>query len=392
MTHSNQAMTTQAGCSTHGRPHVCFVAPHAWPVFSASEEIDVVGGAEVQQGLLARGLTQAGYRVSMICLDYGQSDPAFVDGIAVHKTYRPDAGAPLLRFVHPRLTSTWRALRRVDADIYYQRSAAMLTAVVATFCRHAGKKSVYAGASDVDFIPGRQLIRFARDRWLFEYGLRHVDAVVVQNPSQQANCLKYYGRDSNLIPSCYRQPAGRPAETGSEILWVGTIRDYKRPELFLRLAARLPGYHFKMIGGVGDSDAASRSYYDDIERRARALPNVEFLGFLPLPKVERHFDRARVFVNTSSYEGFPNTFLQAWARGIPTIAFVDTGSRQAGVPVYDVVSDEAVALSRLQRLMTDDVAWRQVSKRCREHFEATHSPAGTLALYERMFDALEKER
>lgn len=391
MTHGNQATATRAGRSAHGRPHVCFVAPLGWPVLSASEDINVMGGAEVQQGLLARGLTQAGYRVSMISLDYGQSDPAFVDGIAVHKTYRPDTGVPLLRFFHPRLTSTWRVLRRVDADIYYQRSSSMLTAVVAVFCRHAGKKSVYAGASDLDFIPGRQQIRFARDRWLFEYGLRHVDAVVVQNPSQQANCLKYYGRDSHLIPSCYRQPPGRPGETGREILWVGMIRDYKRPEIFLRLAARLPDYHFKMIGG-GDADAASRSYYTDIERRARALPNVEFLGFLPLAKVEPHFDRARVFVNTSAYEGFPNTFLQAWARGIPTVAFVDTGSREAGAPVYDVVGDEAAALSRLRQLMTDDIAWRQVSNRCRQHFEATHSPAGTLALYARMFDALEKER
>lgn len=392
MTHGKRVLASRAGHSANGRPHVCFVAPLAWPVFSGSEDIDVVGGAEVQQGILARGLMQAGYHVSMICLDYGQPDRALVDGITVHKTYRPDAGMPLLRFVYPRLTSTWRALRRVDADIYYQRSSAMLTGVVAAFCRHAGKKSVYAGASDVDFIPGMQQIRFARDRWLFEYGLRRVDAVVVQNASQQENCLKHYGRQSNLIPSCYHQLPGRPAHAGSEILWVGTIRDYKRPEVFLRLAAMLPNYHFKMIGGVGDSDAASRSYYGEIERRARALPNVEFVGFLPLSKVELHFDRARVFVNTSAYEGFPNTFLQAWSRGVPTVAFVDTGSREAGAPVYCVVGDEAAALSQVQQLMTDDAAWRQISSRCRRHFEAMHSPAGTLALYERMFDALEKER
>jgi glycosyltransferase involved in cell wall biosynthesis len=391
MTRDHQAMTARPDRNSRGRPHVCFVAPLAWPVFSGSEAIDVVGGAEVQQSILARGLTQAGYRVSMICLDYGQPDPASVDGVTVHKTYRPDSGVPVLRFIHPRITSTWQALQRVDADIYYQRSSAMLTAVVAAFCRHAGRKSIYAGASDVDFIPGRQQLRFARDRWLFEYGLRHVDAVVVQNLSQQANCLRHYGRESNLIPSCYYRPPGRGAQPGSEILWVGSIRDYKRPELFLRLAEQLPDYRFKMIGG-GDSDAASRSYRDDIERRARALPNVEFLGFLPLAQVETHFDRARVFVNTSTHEGFPNTFLQAWARGVPTVAFVDTGSRQAGEPVYDVAGDEAAGLSRLRQLMTDEVAWRRASTRCRQHFEATHSPAGTLALYGRLFDALEKER
>jgi hypothetical protein len=104
--------------------HICFVAPHAWPVFSGDPHIAEVGGAEVQQSILARLLSANGYRVSMICLDYGQPDRALIDGVTVYKAYRPHGGLPVLRFVHPRLTAMWRVLREVDADEYYCSAAA----------------------------------------------------------------------------------------------------------------------------------------------------------------------------------------------------------------------------------------------------------------------------
>ena len=45
-----------------------------------------------------------------------------------------------------------------------------------------------------------------------------------------------------------------------------------------------------------------------------ALPNVTMLGPVRYRDTGALFDRARIFLNTSSIEGFPNTFLQAWIR------------------------------------------------------------------------------
>jgi glycosyltransferase involved in cell wall biosynthesis len=392
-----QAMQAQRGIVAEdspvsalpGKPHVCFVAPYAWAVLARDASLGIVGGAEVQQCVLARVFQRAGYRVSMICLDYGQPDRAEVDGITVHKVYRPDAGVPVLRFIHPRLTGMWRALREVDADIYYQRSAAHLTAIMAEFCRRHGKRSVYAGASDRDFQPGHQQIHYRRDRWLFEHGLRSVDHVVVQNARQQADCLRHYGRAATLIPSCYELPEKAAAKNEECVLWVGTVHAYKRPELFLELARRLPHRRFVMIGGsAAPGERLRQGYYEEIQAAAAKLPNLEFKGFLPLGEVESWFDRARVLVNTSVYEGMPNTFLQAWARGVPTVATVDVGARLKGASFYKTFTEAGDAALELERLLADELHWARTSARCREYFDHCHSSAGVLGRYEKVFSEL----
>ena len=355
---------------------------------SGDANIEFVGGAEVQQSILARLLARSGYRVSMICFDYGQPQRVVVDGVTVIRCYPIDAGIPLLRFVHPRLTGMWRALREVDADIYYQRSAAMLTAVVAGFCRRYGKHSIYAGASDSDFVPGHQMIRYRRDRWLFERGLANVDAVIVQNEAQQRDCLANYGRSSIFIPSCYDLPADASPGAGEFVLWVANMRPGKRPERFLELARLLPQRRFVMVGGVGGNEPADIAYFAAIRRAAEALPNVEFSGFLPLSKIEAYFDRARVVVNTSTFEGMPNVFLQAWARGVPALAFIDVGARLAGKPVYRVAESDTAAAEEIERLFADDIYRVRAAARSREYFAATHASSEVLATYRRVFDDL----
>ena len=359
------------------RPHVCFVAPYCWPVLSQDPKLKMVGGAEVQQCILARLLVRDGYRVSMICCDYGQPDRAEVDGITVHKVFAPDAGLPVLRFLHPRLTLMWRALREVDADVYYQRSSAMWTGVIAAFARRHGRASIYAGASDRDFARGQEQIKYARDRWIYRRGLATVDAIVAQNRAQVESCREHYARDAVLIPSCYEIPKKISNEKKQLVLWVGTIHDQKRPELFLEMARQLPQRRFVMVGGPSPKgERFQAGYYESIREQAAKLPNVEFTGFLPLREVEPWFDRARVLVNTSLYEGMPNVFLQAWARGVPVVCTVDVG-----VPMNRVFSEVAEGARQVEALLRNEAEWSEASSRARQYFRATHSPEQVLRQY-----------
>ena len=364
------------------KPHICFVALTTWPVLSGDPDINMVGGAEVQQSMIAPALVERGYKVSMICLDHGQPEGAVVRGIRVHKAYTPDEGLPVVRFFHPRMTKLWSALQRVDADVYYQRTAGVDTAHTAAFCRRNGRTSIYAGASDVDFMPGDEEIKFARDRRIFEWGLRRVDRVFVQNQSQRKALEANYGREGVVIPNCYASGGTNRADKRDYVLWVATIRSPKRPEMLLELARRLPQHRFVVVGGE-DTTPGAHDYFRSIAEAARALPNVEFKGFLPFAEAEKWFDGARVLLNTSRYEGFPNTFLQAWSRGVPTVAFVDTGSTHEGEPVYDVVKDLSEMSWKVDRLMREDLLWREASRRVEGFFKASHSVEAISGLYER---------
>jgi glycosyltransferase involved in cell wall biosynthesis len=168
------------------------------------------------------------------------------------------------------------------------------------------------------------------------------------------------------------------------VLWVGTLHANKRPELLLELARRLPQHRFAMIGGPSPSlnpSAGGQPLFDAMREQAAKLPNLEFVGFLPLAQVEQWFDRACVLVNTSLYEGMPNVFLQAWARGVPTVATVDVG-----VPASRVTPTVEDMARELDALLTSPQAWDRASRACLEHFAHTHASSEVLARYGQLFD------
>src|SRR5262245_31850017 len=98
-------------------PHVCIVGMNNLRVLAPEYNKGFVGGAELQQVLLARALTARGFKVSMVTADYGQPDGAVWDGIVTYKAYAMDAGIPVLRFFHPRLTGAFSAMRRARREL-----------------------------------------------------------------------------------------------------------------------------------------------------------------------------------------------------------------------------------------------------------------------------------
>ena len=302
---------------------ICIVGmgSDTYGVLAGDQNVAFVGGEAVQQTLLAKAWRDLGVEVSIVLPDSPNPRDHMVSGIRVLPAYNSGSGFPVLRFLHPRMSGLFSALRRADAEVYYQSPAGAATGITARHCRHHNRRFVFRIASDANCIPGQQLIRLWRDRRLFEYGMRRADLIAAQTEQQRSLLGRHYGLDSERI-NMVAEPAevADAAAQDIDVLWVGSYRPVKRPEALVDIARQLPNLRFALVGG-SHGDAAD--YFKRVAAAARQLPNIAVLGAVPYQQVGALFDRAKVLVNTSSVEGFPNTFLQAWMRGIPVATTFD---------------------------------------------------------------------
>jgi hypothetical protein len=67
------------------QPSICFVGLENLPVLAREYGRFRIGGAQVQQTLLAKALVERGFRVSMVVGDYGQRDGESWQGISTYK-------------------------------------------------------------------------------------------------------------------------------------------------------------------------------------------------------------------------------------------------------------------------------------------------------------------
>jgi glycosyltransferase involved in cell wall biosynthesis len=90
----------------------------------------------------------------------------------------------------------------------------------------------------------------------------------------------------------------------------------------------------------------------------RSTPNLEYLGEQSQDEVNELLARAHIYVNTSQFEGFANTFIQAWMREVAVVSLhvnPDGVFEREGVGVHAGSEDE---LMRAVRQLIVDAALR----------------------------------
>lgn len=368
------------------RISICLVAHAAYGELCGGSS-GSKGGVEKQTALMARWLASRGHKVSMITWDEGQPDETEIDGITVFKACPADAGVPVVRFVHPRWTSLIRAVRKANADIYYQNCGECVTGQVALWCRKHGRKFVYSVASDPDCDVELPEMHTIRERVLYRYGLRKADRVIAQTRKQQGMLLEGFGLESTVIPMpCAGlaaedfTPPRQLSEPGARVLWLARLSRVKRPDRFLDMADACPQLSFDMAGPVYDDDYSFQAY-----RRALATPNVTVHGPVVRERVADLCRTASCFLSTSDFEGFPNTFLEAWSYGLPIVSTFDPDGLIESNGLGIVAEDAERLAAGLRRLRKDTELWERCSANARRYYVENHRVDKVMEEFEQVF-------
>lgn len=353
---------------------ICFFVPHAFSLFEHSCK-HPFGGSEVQSWLLAQGLSRLpDVEVSFIVLNHKQSFLRKYGPIKVFRhsyycafpkkidQYRDDvagirfkqAGFPwiaykgktpkmffeslmvrlydlrlaVLKHLSPSIfidhyeimADQYRIFKQVDADVYLASGVHESAAELAAFCKHYHKKFVLLTASDYDISETHSEGNWQKDRYnsfghLCFYAIQQASAIITQTQAQQTALKQRYGTESTVItnPVDLENQVEAPAYSERRhALWIGKADRVKRPDLLLLLAQKFPEISFTMVMNPSQPDI-----YTQI---CQQLPeNTHFMEYVPFEKIDHLFAQAFVLINTSDFEGFPNTYLQAGKYGVPIL-------------------------------------------------------------------------
>jgi len=334
-----------------------------------------MGGVESQAKLVIESLLrQKKYDIYYVCRN---TDPEFIPiGYRIEKVGN-FFGKYFLFF---DFVSLYRTFKKVKPNVIYQNGGSGYAGVAAFYAKCYGARFIWhiAHDSSVERQPQYSFkvkLKNSIGQVFLNYGIRNAGIIVGQSKRQEDLLQSRFGRQCDeFIPPGHPLPDNKIAKSKDPvILWVANFRAVKRPELFVELAKRFqnkPGVSFVMIGGTIGAMTQFNTLYKEIQ----TVPNLRYLGRVTQEEVNQRLSEGHVFVNTSLYEGFPNTYVQAWLREVPVVSL--------SFDPDDILVREKIGFhSKTFEKLVSDVATlienkslrQEMGKRARQYAEENHS-------------------
>jgi len=296
---------------------LCIISHFGYPLYNYKCKSSFGGGAEVQLYLLSKELAKhKELDINVItgnCKKNLNKRELFKD-ITLYKILPVEK-----KFINylKGFVNLFFYLIKINPDIVIQRVGGIETGLCSIYCKLLNKIFIFSIAHKVDVTKGakKQL-----HKYFYLLGLRNADLIIAQNKSQiidLENWKKKKIPNIKTIKNGYEINEFKILKKKRKyILWVGRAVKWKRPEKFIKLASKFPNEKFLMVCQKDNNN----EYWKELSKKVNDFPNLELKEFIPFRRIDRFFRNSKVLINTSTYEGFPNTFLQAFKNKTPVIS------------------------------------------------------------------------
>ena len=345
---------------------------------------ETFGGATVQMFLLANEFSNyEDIDVSCLVVNFGRKDGEVINGLKIYNTFskKDNLFIKIIKF--------HKAIYKVKTGVIIQHGLTIFSCLLAVYCKVFGTKFVYMFASDVEADGCYQ--RTNKKALLFKLLIRCADVLITQNQYQYRKIFTDYSRKTNILYSGF--PIKKLLNTNRDfILWIGRAEKLKNPLKFIDLASLNSDHKFVMVcnNSVGPED-----YFNRMKYLADGVKNIEFIPYVPFSKINAYFRGAKLLVNTSDYEGFPQVFIQAAMNKVPIISLNVNPDNFITKYNCGVVcdGDELFMNQSIQNLLIDSQQLNQLSKNAYNYAREHHDiKKNTKTLYDSIFKRQSNEK
>lgn len=279
------------------------------------------GGAAVQAYGWIRGLLAAGHQVYIMSAPIKRELlKKDCQNIKIIPDYNPAKGIRWIRWVYYRLPYIYKTLKKNKPDYIYKGIPSWHSFLLGLLCQMLDIKFIQRISNDF-LIDDRFFLKYSKSHRIFQdFGFKLSDYILCQNDYQLGVIAKKFPDKKNLKISnpIILDPSTdlSSVHSRSYIAWLGLFQYQKNLKLLFEIASLLHDEQFVIAGKEIPKIDRETTYYLN---KLKELPNVKFIGFLHRQQVLPFLAKSKFLLNTSHYEGFSNTFLEAMAVCTPII-------------------------------------------------------------------------
>ena len=336
-----------------------------------------VGGWAVELNSWINGLRVNGHEVGVLTW---KGANAFVNkklDFDLIETYDPDKGIKILKYFYYYIPEQYKKAKNYAPDVIIQACSGIATGIMSFIANKLRVPFIYRVANDMDADQRYRTRLLKYEQIAYKYGLKKTDVILCQNSYQYDNLkIKFPEKSLHILHNPFLKTHDTNIysfEDRKYVAWLGVFQKQKNLSLLYKIAKQVPEINFKIAGMPGNSmDNDTQNALKNLKE----LSNIGFVGYLPRKQVPSFLSNAACLLNTSHYEGFSNTYLEAFSAGTPVIAPVNADpdhiikKNGLGFAVKNN-SDFPVVI---QGVFENKEKFVEISKQCQKYVYKNHNP------------------